>query len=70
MDRRKMNPDKGPPMHEGENHFDKGYKSDNEMFDPYTESDTERGNEYFRLQNEIVHRDTKKMRRDKFSKIA
>lgn len=69
MDRKKANPDKGPPMREGENKFDKGYQSDDELFDPYSECQ-ERGNEYFKLQNEIVHKDTKKMRRDKFTKIA
>jgi len=63
------NPDKGPPMHEGAHHFDKGYVSDNEKFDPY-HGDHERGNAYFKHQNEIVHRDSKKLARSKFSKIA
>jgi len=64
------NPDKGPPMKEGEHHFDKGYSSDNSHFDPYMESERERGNRYMQMQNEIVHRDTKKLNRSKFSKIA
>ena len=65
------NPDKGPQMHEGAHHFDKGYTSDEKHFNPYTESDDNyRGNPYMKLQNEIVHRDTKKLKANKFSKIA
>jgi hypothetical protein len=63
-------PDKGPPMHEGAHHWDKGYVGDNDKFDPYSHNHHERGNSYFKLQNEIVHRDTKKLSREKFSKIA
>ena len=64
------NPDKGPAMHEGAHKWDKGYVSDNEHFDPYPANDNQRGNPYMRLQNEIVGRDSKKLSREKFSKIA
>lgn len=66
------NPDKGPKMSEGKIAFDKGYKSDNELFSPkgvYPGS-TERGNDYFTLQNKAVRSDSKKLERSKFSKIA
>lgn len=65
-------PDKGPPMHEGAHHWDMGYKSDNDHFSPRGEypGDHERGNHYMNLQNEIVKRDSAKLRREKFSKIA
>lgn len=66
-------PDEGPEMHTGPHHFDKGYVSDNEHFDPYKHDmhgQKERGNRYMSLQNEIVHRDEKKLSRGKFSKIA
>lgn len=65
-------PDRGPPMHEGAHHWDKGYDSDNEHFSPRGEypGDHERGNPYMKLQNEIVGKDSKKLRREKFSKIA
>jgi hypothetical protein len=68
----KGNPDKGPQMKEGPHHFDKGYMSDSEHFSPEAGSsdDHYRGNRYMDLQNEIVRKDTKKMRGDKFSKIA
>lgn len=66
------NPDKGPRMMEGAHHFDKGYISDNDYFAPKNEypGDHERGNHYMQMQNEIVARDSKKLRRDKFTKIA
>lgn len=65
-------PDKGPPMMEGPHYFDKGYESDSEKFSPDADSsdDNYRGNGYFKLQNEIVGRDDKKLKRSKFSKIA
>lgn len=66
------NPDRGPAMHEGAHHFDKGYESDEAHFSPrgvYPGSH-QRGNEYMKHQNEIVHRDSKKLNREKFSKIA
>lgn len=66
------NPDVGPKMMEGAHHFDKGYVSDSEHFSPdagKSEHDY-RGNEYMKMANEIVHRDDKKMKSDKFSKIA
>jgi len=65
-------PDRGPPMHEGAHHFDKGYVSDEEHFSPkgvYPGS-KERGNRYMEHQNEIVKRDSKKLNSDRFSKIA
>jgi SLT domain-containing protein len=65
-------PDRGPPMHEGAHHFDKGYVSDEEHFAPrgmYPGS-KERGNRYMDLQNEAVRRDSKKLSRSEFSKIA
>lgn len=69
-DGHKGDPDKGPPMHEGAHHFDKGYASDNEHFDPYHHVEHPyRGNNYMSLQNEVVHRDSKKLSREKFSKI-
>ncbi len=66
------NPDRGPPIMEGEHQFDKGYDSDNETFSPRGSfpDDDERGNPYFKLQNEAVSRDSKKLKRSKFSKIA
>jgi len=65
------NPDRGPPMHEGAHHFDKGYDSDHDHFSPREfPEDHERGNPYMKLQNEIVSRDSKKLGREKFNKIA
>jgi hypothetical protein len=64
-------PDRGPPMHEGAHHWDKGYASDDEHVHPKSyPGDHQRGNPYMKLQNEIVHRDSKKLNREKFSKIA
>lgn len=63
-------PDRGPKMSEGMHHFDKGYTSDNEHFDPYSHGSEQRGNRYMKMQNEIVHSDDKKLAREKFSKIA
>lgn len=65
-------PDRGPPMHEGAHHWDKGYMSDEEHFSPkgVYPDDHMRGNAYMKHQNEIVHRDSKKLNREKFSKIA
>lgn len=64
------NPDRGPPMMEGAHHFNKGYTSDDEYFDPHYGKDHERGNDYMPMQNERCHKDTKKIERSKFSKIA
>jgi hypothetical protein len=66
------NPDRGPPIMEGAHKFDKGYESDSETFSPRGEypGDKERGNAYFKLQNEAVMRDSKKLKRSKFTKIA
>jgi hypothetical protein len=66
----KGNPDKGPQMHEGAHHWDKGYTSDSEMSHGGYPEKQYRGNEYLRLQNEILSKDAKKLRSDKFSKIA
>jgi hypothetical protein len=65
-------PDKGPQMIEGAHKFDRGYESDEDHFSPrgaYPD-DHERGNRYMDLQNEIVHRDSKKLNSGKFTKIA
>jgi hypothetical protein len=66
------NPDRGPPVMEGAHQFDKGYDSDNDLFSPPDSfnDDNERGNPYMKLQNEIVNRDSKKLRRGIFTKIA
>jgi len=66
------NPDRGPPVMEGAHQFDKGYESDEEHFSPRGAfpDDDERGNPYMKLQNEIVGRDSKKLKRSKFTKIA
>lgn len=66
------NPDRGPAMREGAHHYDKGYESDEEHFSPRGAypGDHMRGNEYMKHQNEIVGRDSKKLNREKFSKIA
>lgn len=68
----KGNPDKGPQMQEGAHHFDKGYTSDDEHFNPkgVYPDDHQRGNDYMKTQNEIAHRDSKKLNRGKFTKIA
>lgn len=70
--RKNADPDKGPRMIEGAQPFDKGYDSDNEMIDPPGQypDDGERGNRYMKMQNEIVKRDSTKLKREKFSKIA
>jgi hypothetical protein len=66
------NPDRGPPMMWGEHKFDKGYESDADVF-ARSESypgDEQRGNEYVSMNREIVKRDSKALKRDRFSKIA
>lgn len=70
--RKKMNPDRGPPMMWGEHKFDKGYESDADVFARGSSfpDDEQRGNEYVSMNKEIIHRDSKALRRDKFSKIA
>lgn len=60
------NPDRGPTS---PHDYDLGYKNDlrNESaYSPFGE----RGNEYVANQNEIKDRDHKKLKADKFSKIA
>lgn len=66
------NPDKGPAMREGAHHYDKGYQSDSEMsHGGFPEKGLgERGNNYFKLQNEYLDKDKAKLARSKFSKIA
>lgn len=67
------NPDKGPPMREGAHSFDKGYMSDDELFQPTKNmfpDNNERGNEYMKLNNEWQKKDAGKLARSKFSKIA
>jgi hypothetical protein len=68
----KSNPDTGPAMRWGEHHFDKGYESDADVFkrnESYP-GDVQRGNEYVRNNREIISRDSKKLKRSEFSKIA
>jgi hypothetical protein len=67
-----VNPDRGPPMMFGEHKFDKGYESDADVFARSSSfpDDEQRGNEYVKMNREIIHRDTKALKRDKFSKIA
>jgi hypothetical protein len=69
---KRNDPDRGPPMNEGPHYYNKGYVSDEEYFSPGTHDihGVERGNDYMPMQNEIVSRDTKKIKRSKFSKIA
>jgi hypothetical protein len=66
------NPDKGPRMMEGAHSFDKGYVSDEEyaMGPKGYPADQERGNEYLKMAHEIRSKDSKKLQRSKFSKIA
>ncbi len=68
----KTNPDKGPQMLEGQHYFDKGYDSDSEVFlrgSSYPGNE-QRGNEYVKNNQEIIRRDSKKLKRSEFSKIA
>lgn len=69
---KEKNHDRGPPMIEGAHHFDKGYESDAEVFARSSSypDDHERGNSYVNLNREIIHRDSSKLDRSKFSKIA
>jgi hypothetical protein len=70
---KKSNPDKGPAMIEGAHKFDKGYDSDNEVFQPTNKmfpDNEHRGNEYMKLNNEWQKKDAGKLGRSKFSKIA
>lgn len=60
------NPDKGPTSPQD---YDLGYKNDMGNESAYYPG-KERGNEYAMHQNEIKERDEKKLRSDKFSKIA
>ncbi len=64
----KSNPDRGPQMHSGAHHFDKGYTSDSEMSHGGN-PEHERGNKYLKLQNEILSKDKSKLARSKCSKI-
>jgi hypothetical protein len=70
--RKHANPDKGPEMLTGEHHFDKGYESDSDVFkrnESYP-GDMQRGNEYVKLNREMIGRDSAKLKRSKFTKIA
>jgi len=70
---KRSNPDKGPPMLEGAHKFDKGYDSDDEVFQPtknmFPDNDM-RGNEYMKDNNEWQKKDAVKLGRSKFSKFA
>lgn len=63
-------PDRGPPMMEGEHTYDKGYVSDHERFCPDDYPHDQRGNAYFNMRNEVVRKDSAKLKRTKFSKYA
>jgi hypothetical protein len=66
-------PDRGPPMQEGAHHFDKGYHSDEETFQPasYPPGDDHyRGNDYFKMRNDVIKKDSKCLERNKFTKHA
>jgi len=69
---KKGNPDVGPKMIEGAHSFDKGYESDSPHFSPLAGSSEHdyRGNNYMELQNEFVRKDERKLKANKFSKIA
>ena len=69
---KEKNPDVGPKMMEGKHQFNKGYESDSSHFSPQAGSSEHayRGNNYMSLQNEIVSKDSKKLSREKFNKIA
>lgn len=66
----RSDPDRGNPMVEGEMAFDKGYEEQLGNESPYFPERKMRGNDYPKLQNEIKHRDMKKLERNKFTKIA
>lgn len=63
-------PDKGPPMIEGEHHYDKGYQTDNENLPEGYPDNHQRGNRYTMLKNEISSRDSKKLEASKRKKIS
>jgi hypothetical protein len=60
------NPDHGPTAHSD---YDLGYKTDTSNESEYYPGGM-RGNDYMKHQNEAKNRDAKKLRSDKFSKIA
>ncbi len=64
------NPDKGPQMHEGEHHYDKGYTSNAEAMSGGSYGDHERGNDYMRNSDKYRHSDLQKLHRNKFTKVA
>lgn len=63
-------PDKGNPMNEGEMRFNKGYEEQHGNESPYFPKRGQRGNDYTALQNKIKSRDTSKISRGMFTKIA
>ncbi len=66
----KGNPDKGISMAHGQYTYDRGYTEDHGNDSAYMPEAHMRGNNYPHLQNEIKHRDMKKLVRGKFTKIA
>jgi hypothetical protein len=68
----KTNADTGPAMKWGEHKFDKGYESDSEVFDRSKSwpADKQRGNQYVTNNKEIISRDSMKLKRSEFTKIA
>ncbi len=72
MVNKKGDPDRGPQMREGEQKFDKGYMSDDEyaLGGEKFPSKKERGNNYMPMRHEIDRKDSAKLARSKFSKIA
>jgi len=69
---RSKNPDKGPPIMEGAHHFDKGYESDHETFtnEKLYPDNHQRGNAYFAMTNEAKAKDSTKLKRGHFTKMA
>lgn len=64
------NPDKGHQMKTGDLPFDKGYETSNKNISHAYPESKERGNRYVDLQNDYMGKDSKKLARSKFSKIA
>lgn len=63
-------PDRGHQMKTGELPFDKGYETSNKNLSHGFPEAKERGNRYVEMQNEYMSKDSKKLARSKFSKIA
>jgi hypothetical protein len=68
---KQKDPDRGPPIHEGAHHWDKGYDAEPDVFEMKESfpDDNMRGNAYVKNNQEIIMRDTKKLYRGIFTKI-